>query len=150
MQAALPSLSPREAIADALYRAVLALDTADLALLNSSLTPDVLFDMDGHTTEGLDAFQSQLYDKISKLDTTHFVNNLRINFVEGASSATMTASVLSQHYRPNTGKVPGATYFMGGSLYFIDVVKDDTEGLWKIKSWRMKVTWTTGDPDVMA
>jgi hypothetical protein len=39
MAAALPSLSSHEAIADALYRAVLAFDTVDSTLLISALAP---------------------------------------------------------------------------------------------------------------
>jgi len=33
-------------------------------------------------------------------------------------------------------------------LYYVDVVRD-TDGLWKIKTWRMKIIWTTGDVGVM-
>ncbi|GAB1200326.1 hypothetical protein APSETT444_009696 [Aspergillus pseudonomiae] len=133
MTTTLPSLSFREAIADALHRAVLAFDIADSALLNSALTADAILDLDG----------------VSKLDTTHFVSNGRVDVIEGASVASMTASVLSQHYRPGTGKVPGAEYLMAGSLYSLDLVRDDTEGLWKIKRWNMKVIWTMGDASVM-
>ncbi|KAI9934823.1 hypothetical protein ASPWEDRAFT_117101 [Aspergillus wentii DTO 134E9] len=149
MTTALPSLSSREAIADALHRAVLAFDTADSALLESSLVPDAVFDLDGYLMNGLDEISRQCYDKISKLDTTHFVSNVRINVVDGAPVASMTASVLSQHYRPGTGKVPGAEYYMAGSLYSIDVVRDDSEGLWKIKRWNMKIIWTMGEASVI-
>ncbi|KAB8260272.1 hypothetical protein BDV32DRAFT_149501 [Aspergillus pseudonomiae] len=149
MTATLPSLSFREAIADALHRAVLAFDIADSALLNSALTPDAILDLDGYTMNGLDEIYRQCYDRVSKLDTTHFVSNGRVDVIEGASVASMTASVLSQHYRPGTGKVPGAEYLMAGSLYSLDLVRDDTEGLWKIKRWNMKVIWTMGDASVM-
>lgn len=148
LPAALPSLNTREAITDTLHRAVLAFDTDDQALLESSLSPDAVFDLDGRVLNGLDEICTQCFDTVSKLDTTHFISNVRINYVEGASTASMTASALSQHYRPNTGKTPGATNFMGGSLYYVDVVRD-TEGLWKIKTWRMKIIWTTGDVGVM-
>ncbi|KAJ6088814.1 hypothetical protein N7486_009376 [Penicillium sp. IBT 16267x] len=149
LPAALPSLTTREAITDTLHRAVLPFDTHDKALLESSFLPDAVLDLDGRVLNGLDEICTQCYDFVSKLDTTHFISNVRINLVEGASTASMTASALSQHYRPNTGKTPGATNFMGGSLYYLDVVRDDTDGSWKIKSWRMKIIWTTGDVGVM-
>ncbi|KAJ5671162.1 hypothetical protein N7507_000289 [Penicillium longicatenatum] len=148
LPAALPSLTTREAITDTLHRAVLAFDTDDEALLESSFLPDAVFDLDGQLMNGLDEICTKSFDIVSKLDTTHFISNVRINYVEGASTASMTASALSQHYRPNTGKTPGATNFMGGSLYYLDVVRG-TDGLWKAKTWRMKVIWTTGDFGVM-
>ncbi|OJJ07705.1 hypothetical protein ASPVEDRAFT_202708 [Aspergillus versicolor CBS 583.65] len=149
MAAVLPGLSTREAIADVLHRAVLAFDTADRPLLISALMPDVVFNIDGAVMDGIDQVLSQGYDKVSKLDTSHIVSNVRINAVDGESLASMTASVLSQHYRLGTGKVPGAEYFMAGSLYFIDAVKDETDGLWKIKNWTVKITWTIGNHQVI-
>ncbi|KAJ5758370.1 hypothetical protein N7520_005526 [Penicillium odoratum] len=148
LPAALPSFTTPEAITDTLHRAVLAFDTADRSLLESSFLSDAVFDLDGRVMNGMDEARTQCFDIVSKLDTTHFVSNVRIDYVEGASTASMTASALSQHYRPNTGKTPGATNFMGGSLYYLDVVRD-TDGLWKIKTWRMKLIWTTGDVGVM-
>lgn len=148
LSAALPSLPTREAITDTLYRGVLSFDTDDKALLESSLLPNAVFDLDGRVMNGMDEICTQCFDTVSTLDTTHFISNVRIDYIEGASTASMTASALSQHYRPNTGKTPGATNFMAGSLYYLDVVRD-TEGSWKIKTWRMKVIWTSGDVGVM-
>ncbi|OKP14846.1 hypothetical protein PENSUB_5910 [Penicillium subrubescens] len=65
---------------------------------------------------GLEDICCRSYEKIAKLDTTHFVNNVRINITEGAAAASMTASVLLQHYRTRTGKITGAEYYMAGSL----------------------------------
>ncbi|KAJ5525754.1 hypothetical protein N7494_012404 [Penicillium frequentans] len=148
LPAALPSLTTREAITDTIHRAVLAFDTDDKALLESSFFPDAVFDLDGRVLNGLDEICAQSFDMVSKLDTTHFISNVRVNYIEGASTASLTASALSQHYRPNTGKTPGATNFMAGSLYYVDVIQD-TDGLWKVKTWRMKVIWATGDIGVM-
>lgn len=150
MQAALSALTTREAVADALYRAVLAFDTDDQALLDSALALDAVFDLDGRIMNGLDAIHSECFATVSKLDTTHFISNVRINVVEGASEASMTASALSQHFRPGAGKTPGATNLMAGSLYFIDLVKDEVDGLWKMKNWKMKLIWSNGDWGVMS
>lgn len=148
LPASLPSLTAREAIADTLHRAVLAFDTDDKALLESSFLAEAVFDLDGRVMNGLDEICTQSFDIISKLDTTHFISNVRVQHVEGASTASMTASAFSQHFRPKEGNTPGATYFMAGSLYWLDVVRD-IEGLWKIKTWKMKVIWTTGDAGVV-
>ncbi|OQD78974.1 hypothetical protein PENANT_c068G08895 [Penicillium antarcticum] len=121
--AALPSLTTREAITDTLQRIVLAFDTNDKTLFESSFVTDAVFDLDGHVLNGLDEICNQSFDIVSKLDTTHFISSLRLNYVEGASTASMTASALSQHYRQNTGKIPGATNFTCGSLYHLDVVR---------------------------
>ncbi|PWY90100.1 hypothetical protein BO70DRAFT_426487 [Aspergillus heteromorphus CBS 117.55] len=146
----LSSLPQREAIVDALYRCVLAFDTADLPLLESAFYPDATFDMNGAVMAGVPAIRTGCYDKVSKLDTTHFLSNVRVNLVEGENKAKVTASALAQHYRPGQGNEPGATRLMSGSLYFVDVEKDESDGgLWKVRSWKMKLVWTEGDWGVM-
>lgn len=130
---ALPSLSLREAVIDSLYRCVLGLDTADVALFDSAFTKDAILDINGKVMEGLNAIHTECYDLIAKLDTTHFVTNVRVDVKEGESKASVTASVLAQHYRHEQGREPGATSLMAGSLYFVDCVKDDEDGLWKVR-----------------
>jgi hypothetical protein len=142
---ALPSLGVREAVTDALYRCVLGLDTADQALFDSALTQDATVDLNGDVMSGLDAIHTQCFDKIAKLDTTHFITNVRV-LVDGTeSNATVTASVLAQHYRHKQGLVAGAARLMAGSLYSLDVVKDEQEGLWKVKHWKLSSIWAEGD-----
>ncbi|RFU24177.1 hypothetical protein B7463_g12160, partial [Scytalidium lignicola] len=144
-----PALNVREAIADALYRCVLSFDTGDVSLFHSSMTKDATFDLNGRIMEGIEAIQAQCYDPVSKLDTTHFITNLRINVANGGTTATITANALAQHYRTGTGKEPNATRLLTGSLYWLDVVKDEKEDLWKIKKWILKPTWFEGDFGVM-
>lgn len=74
-----PPLSSREAITDAIYRAVVGLDTNDADLFNSALTDDGVLDLIGWVLEGREAIGSQCFDAVSKLDTTHFITNTRIN-----------------------------------------------------------------------
>jgi hypothetical protein len=38
----------------------------------------------------------------------------------------------------------GAPYLLAGSLYFLDCVKDEEDGLWKIKNWRLNIVWREG------
>ena len=149
LPSSLSSLSVREAITDALYRAVLGLDTSDKALFDSALTQDANFDLNGNVMVGLDAIHAGSYDLLSKLDTTHFISNARVNVRDGDSTASMTASALSQHYRHKQGTVGGATSLMTGSLYFLDLVKDDKDGLWKIKNWKLQLIWAEGDWSIM-
>ncbi|KAK9482352.1 hypothetical protein V1527DRAFT_476622 [Lipomyces starkeyi] len=146
---ALPSLGVREAITDALYRCVIGLDTADIALFDSAFTQDASFDLNGKVLDGLNAIHTGCYDFIAKLDTTHFITNIRVDIKYGESKASVTASALALHYRPQQGLEPGATRLMTGSLYFVDCVKDDKDGLWKVTHWKLKSIWTEGDWGVM-
>ena len=145
----LSGLGVREAITDALYRCVLGLDTNDRALFDSAFTQDASFDLNGSVMSGLDAIHTGCYDSISKLDTTHFISNVRVNVQEGDSTASMTTSALAQHYRHKQGTEAGATRLLTGSLYFIELVRADKDGLWKMKNWKLQLVWAEGDWGVM-
>lgn len=143
-----PALTPREAITDALYRCVNGLDTNDKALFESAFTKEAIFDLNGNVMEGLPAISTGIYDMIVKMDTTHFVTNVRVH-IEGETKGSVTATALAQHYHGNQGLEPGAANFLAGSLYWGDLVKDEADGgLWKFTSWRMKTSWGTGDQSV--
>ncbi|KAI0143429.1 hypothetical protein GGR57DRAFT_508132 [Xylariaceae sp. FL1272] len=128
-----PLLSPREAIADALYRCFAGLDTPDLALWESSFTRDAQCTVDGRKIVGMEEITAQVYEPTSKLDTTHFVTN-----------------TLAQHYRSGTGREPGATSLLAGGPYFIQLVKDADGGLWRMKTFEMSPRWTQGDMTVLS
>ncbi|PYI09451.1 hypothetical protein BO78DRAFT_394926 [Aspergillus sclerotiicarbonarius CBS 121057] len=145
-----PSLDTREAIVDALNRTVLSFDTGDVALFNSAFYPDATFALGDNVMKGRQSIHDNSFVNVAKLDTTHFLSNIRVSMVEGAENkATLTASALAQHYRPGEGNKADATRLMSGSLYFVDVEKDETDGLWKVKNWVMKLVWTEGDWGVM-
>ncbi|KAE8148675.1 hypothetical protein BDV25DRAFT_157791 [Aspergillus avenaceus] len=144
-QASLPALSEREAIVDAINRALLSFDAPDLSLFKSSFTEDAVLDLDGRVMNGIDALRAECWDRISKLDTTHTVSNLRVSHVPGESAAHVLATVMAQHYREGQGKQEGTSYLLAGCLYFVDVVKDESDGLWKVKHWRVKFNWIEGD-----
>ncbi|GAB1194395.1 hypothetical protein APSETT444_003640 [Aspergillus pseudonomiae] len=137
----LPSLATREAITDTLYRCVGGFDTADAALFDSAFTKDATFDLNGRVLEGLDSIHKDCYDNISRLDTIHYMSNVRVNVKEGEEKGSLTASALAQHYRPGEGIQAGTTYFLAGSLYEMDVVRDEGDGLWKITHWKLKIVW---------
>lgn len=144
-----PALSGRDAVADAIYRAVNAFDVADDALLKSALTADAVMNINGTVMEGYDAVYRECYSKISELDTSHFLANLRINITEEDSKAQATCSALSQHYRTGEGLKPGSDSLLAGGIYWLELVKDASDGLWKIKHWILKSSWGQGDWNVI-
>ncbi|KAF5582646.1 hypothetical protein FPCIR_9397 [Fusarium pseudocircinatum] len=152
MDLALPAhltgnLTEREAISDALYRAVLAFDHADEALLLSAITEDIVTEMPGSTVHGIAEFKTAVFDRVSKLDTSHFLSDARVN-IASSSTATAACSALAQHARPGQGTGSSAAKFSSGAFYTCDMVKIGS--LWKMKTWKANIIWLDGDPTVFA
>jgi len=149
----LTSLTPREAITDALYRAVIGFDSNDISIFNSAFAgEDVIFELnDGHTrvVNGLSAIHTQVLDQVGPMDTTHMISNVRVAVKDGAGTASLTAYALAQHCPPGRGKEPDGPKFLVGGEYWIDLVRDEGDGLWKIKKWVLNVIWRQGDASVM-
>ncbi|EED13338.1 conserved hypothetical protein [Talaromyces stipitatus ATCC 10500] len=127
-----PVLSGREAIIDALYRCV------------SAFADDAVFDLNGTIMDGIDAINAQCFASISKMDTTHYLTNIRINILDG-SKAEVTCTALAQHYHGGEGMKAGAIPLLAGSFYWVDLVRDAGDGLWKVKKWKLKTSWGQGD-----
>ncbi|KAL3488400.1 SnoaL-like domain-containing protein [Aspergillus germanicus] len=151
-----PGLTRREAITDAITRFLVGLDTSNKSLFESSFTSTASLTINGNTIEGLDAIITECYDVIGKLDTTHFLTNVRIHVDEGGRTAGVTASALSQHYRAGEGLVGGKEALLVGSLYWVEVVRDEAEGdndgegeFWKIQHFTLKSTWAEGEWGVL-
>jgi hypothetical protein len=102
------------------------------------------------TLTGWDAI-SPMFDRVFSLITTHTVSNIRIELEDdSASTARMTAHVISYHVREEEAFVEADTSYTASSLYDIEVIKDDIEQrLWKIKTWKATMLWTTGDIKVL-
>lgn len=146
LPSALPTLSTRDAIIDALYRGIIGLDTANETLFTSAFTPDGVLDINGAVMTGVPAITAGCYATIAPLVTTHFVTNVRVHVAsEDATTASMTASAMAQHYRVGQGLMPGAEHLLAGSLYYLDMVKDDKDGLWKATKFLMRSCWTEGE-----
>ncbi|KAL2827796.1 hypothetical protein BDW59DRAFT_143835 [Aspergillus cavernicola] len=145
-----PALTGREAITDTLYRCVLGLDTNDATLFDSAFIPSATFAINDKVSTGLPAIHTDTFDVITKLDTTHFLTNIRINIAEDGLTASATASALSQHYGGGKGVEPAQPSLMAGSLYFVELVKEEGSGLWKIEAFKMRVSWAEGDWAVMS
>jgi hypothetical protein len=141
----LPALTDREAIVDALNRFTTGLDTADAALFDSAFFSDARFEMNGQALDGLDVIHERLYNLVSKLDTTHFITNVRANVEAGSSKASMTATALAKHYRSGQGQTPNAHCFSAGSRYTVDCMKEENGSFWKIKHFKGESVWFEGD-----
>lgn len=141
------SLNDRESVADALYRAIAAFDLADQKLLESALTSDCVLDLDGFGLSGIDEIITKCYLPISKLVTTHFATNVRTNFASH-TNAQLTCSTLAQHYPPSRGKDELSPNFLGGTMYWLDLVKGHDD-IWRISRWKLHVVWHQGDKTVL-
>ncbi|KGO47386.1 hypothetical protein PEX1_005070 [Penicillium expansum] len=145
-----PALSSRDAITDTLYRCVLGLDNNDSTLFDSAFTSTATFSINGKVSSGLPAIHTDCFDVISKLDTTHFVTNIRINIADSGVKAAATASALAQHYGGGKGLQPDQPRLLAGALYYADFAKDEESGLWKIEAFKMTTSWAEGDWGVMS
>lgn len=145
----LTPLTPREAVADALLRCVIGIDTNNKELFESAcLKNDSMTVVAGpFVAEGWTAI-TEMFQKAFVLVTTHITSNIRIKMKDSADTASMTAHALSYHVRPEDTLKPEDTSYTAASLYSIDLVKDD-DGLWKFKKWEMRILWTTGDKAIL-
>ena len=110
---------------------------------------DAIFDLDGYTINGLSAIRTQILDHVGPMDTTHMISNIRVDVKDGADTASLAAYVLVQHCPPGTAKkADGPNYLVGGEIW-IDLVRDEGNGLWKIKKWVLDIKWGQGDASVL-
>lgn len=148
----LSGLTPREAVADALNRSILGFDTNDQTLVESALVQDAStsFVIDAVTiAQGWEAVLP-LLARTFTLVTTHVVTNVRVEFKDDdMNTASLTAHAVAYHMRPEEAFVERDASYTAGALYFIDLVKDGGDGLWKIKKWEIRRLWTSGDRRVV-
>ncbi|KAF2448439.1 hypothetical protein P171DRAFT_470205 [Karstenula rhodostoma CBS 690.94] len=146
----LPSLTPREAIADALSRCVLGIDTNSRPLFESACVKDetMTISIGPIVLEGWPAISAYM-ERVFHLITTHIISNVRIAVEDGADTATLTAHAISYHVREEDALKVEDTSYTASSLYDIEMVKDAGDGLWKIRRWGFEVLWTTGKRSVM-
>ncbi|VUC34037.1 unnamed protein product [Clonostachys rosea] len=139
-------LSDREQIADTLYRLVLAFDHADSDLLQSALTDDVVVEIVGFpNSKGISGLKESIYNRVSKLETTHSLSNIRVS-IENVTTARASCTSVAQHVRPGKGFEQGPHKLLGGGFYICDLIKEGD--LWKIKDWKAKPIWYDGEPAI--
>ncbi|KAK8135069.1 hypothetical protein PG984_007081 [Apiospora sp. TS-2023a] len=160
----LAGLTPREAVADVIFRATASFDQADAALLDSAMMEDAVLTIgDRQHFPNRAAIRAECWGPVSKLDTVHMASNVRVRFHSDANAndrnttneadanmATVTANFQANHYRAGEGMKPDAVGFTTGGTYELQCVRDDEDtGLWKASSWVVHLTWILGDPSVM-
>jgi hypothetical protein len=101
------------------------------------------------SVQGFKAIKEYMTQKIMPLTTTHFITNVRVSLKDGADTASLTAHAMAYHIRPEDAFQPENKSFTTAGLYFVDLVKDSKDGLWKIKKWTLKLKWTEGDRSVI-
>lgn len=148
----LPFLTQREAIADALYRAAIGSDHHDAALFESAWAgEDVsmeIHDDNKRVMEGLSLIRANVLHRVGPMDTTHNISMVRVNYQEGADTASLTATSTAQHAAPGTGRDPNGIKYTVGGEYSVDLIKDEA-GVWKMKKLVLNVIWTSGDASLM-
>ena len=148
----LPSLSERDAIADALYRVAIGCDRNDVQLFNSGWAgEDVSFKIhrdDETVMSSLAVIRENILDIVGPMDTTHNVTMVRVNLRDGADTATMTAMSTAYHSPAGMGRDPTGPEYIAGGEYLANLIKDGS-GVWRIKKLVLRVIWTQGDPSVV-
>jgi 3-phenylpropionate/cinnamic acid dioxygenase small subunit len=135
----------REAVVDTCVRYATALDRRDWSLLRTCFLPDATGDY-----AGIGALSG--YDEIERvcrraLEPLAASQHLLGNFVVAldGNQATVTCYLHAQHVRPGT---PGGdTYVVAGTYTDRHVRTPDG---WRIAHRRLEVTWTQGNPAVLA
>jgi SnoaL-like domain len=147
----LTNLSPREATTDALYRAIIGFDRNDISSFNSAFTEDVTMEIrpGNRVIKGLSTIRAQSLDQVGPMDTMHMISNVRVDVKPGADCASLTAYALAQHCPPGRGKELDGPKYLSAGEYSVDLVKDEGDGLWKIKKWVLDTIWRQGDASVM-
>ncbi|KAK6376093.1 hypothetical protein LTS17_007344 [Exophiala oligosperma] len=144
----IPSLTTRESIVDALYRAIQGLDTNDRALFQSAVTDDMTMEIPfvgSISGPGID----KMFEGVGPMDTTHAISNVRVHVEEDSKTATVTAYAVAQHFKAGEGSDPTSPNLLAGAMYTLALVKDDSQDLWKVKKWVAEIKWRQGDPSIM-
>lgn len=146
----LTSLSPREAVIDAVYRFVAGIDDNNAELYESALLKgkDTCFIVGETRIEGTDTVDEYIYKNIFPLKTTHHITNFRVDLTD-ENTAALACTAIAYHWRAVEAFEPDSKPYTTGGLYFIDLVKDRSDGLWKIKKWTLKLNWAQGDRSVV-
>ena len=149
----LSSLSTREAITDALYRAIIGFDRNDVAIFDTAFAGEDVH-MELRATEGTRSISGlsklrEAFAHVVLMDTTHTISNVRVSVQDGADTASMTCYALAQHCPRGRGAEPNGPKYMTGGEYWLDLIKDREDGLWKIRKWVLDIIWRQGDSSVM-
>ncbi|KAH7304326.1 hypothetical protein B0I35DRAFT_445529 [Stachybotrys elegans] len=150
----LTGLTTREAIVDAMSRALSGVDRNDSDLFVSAWAgEEVSFEINGDGEQkllpNLSVIRKHILGHIGPMDTTHNVSNIRIEVEDGASIARLTATSLAQHCPAGKGKDVDAPKYLVAGEYSGEVIQDVADGVWKLKRLALNVIWKQGDESVI-
>ena len=142
------SLTPQEAIVDAVHRALLGIDTHDRAMWDSAWVQreEASFDLNGTIFAPKSALDARVFDIIGPLDSHHYLSNVRFTSI-GEREASLTTYIFAQHKKPGEGMHPDKRGLLVGANYFVDLVREDE--VWKVKKWGVRMVWREGDKSVI-
>ncbi|OAA68213.1 hypothetical protein SPI_00408 [Niveomyces insectorum RCEF 264] len=146
------ALSPREAVADALHRAILGIDGKDQAVYQSAFVrDDSLTCAIGDTVvNGWANVDGYMQARIFPLVTLHVITNIRVDVKDDqATTASLTAHAVGYHLEPDNAFAVESKPFVSAGIYRMSLVKDSSDGLWKIQSWALDFKWTAGDRRIL-
>jgi SnoaL-like domain len=86
-------------------------------------------DGSGGIYENLTAVRTEILGLVGPMDTTHMLSNVRVDIKDGANAASLMAYASGQHCPPGRGKEPVAPKFLAGGEFFVDLVKNNSDGL---------------------
>ncbi|KAH7381390.1 hypothetical protein DE146DRAFT_773161 [Phaeosphaeria sp. MPI-PUGE-AT-0046c] len=91
----------------------------------------------------------KFFQRVFSLVTTHITSNIRVELKDGANTAFMTAHAIAYHVLPEDALKLEDTSYTASCLYYIELLRDKKDDLWKMKHWELKVLWSTGDRAVV-
>ncbi|OAL02142.1 hypothetical protein IQ06DRAFT_346735 [Phaeosphaeriaceae sp. SRC1lsM3a] len=145
-----PTLSDREAVADACFRAFASIDQCDLELLKSSITDDITTDIASKPCDGAEELITKVWTHVAhNLDTVHYLNNMRIA-IDTETTARVSFMAMAVHCKLGDGYdlAPGSK-FTTGAVYECEAVKGEQEGFWRLKAMKSNHIWGSGDQGIM-
>lgn len=140
----------REAVIDGLYRVLHAYDEGDVNLFETGWTSDAKFVLGTKVLDGYEAIRNQAVSHVFPKDTLHQVSNIRVDINQGGNAAKLMANGIATHALPGEGNIQGTEKFTSYCKYNGELVKDNSDGLWKIKTFSLKINLCLGDSSMMS
>ncbi|MEM1310896.1 MAG: nuclear transport factor 2 family protein [Cyanobacteria bacterium P01_H01_bin.153] len=144
-------LKDRLDIIDVLYRFARSIDTADEAMMRSTLTDDctLIFTEAAQAAgaaapriEGGEAFAKGVAALSAELDTTHQITNPLVTLT--GDRATVNALVEAQHFP----KGDRSRHILQKNRYDLTLAREH-DGIWRIQRFVLDNAWTDGDVGVI-
>ena len=140
MQDRIAELLEKQSIIEVGLRYASAVDTRDIDRFLSCFTPDARWYSDVHDARGHQEIAEAMQRAATHLDAAqHVATNFEVTL--DGDRATMRSCYIATHV-----KAPLEPYVLAGA-YDDELVK--TADGWRIRSRKLTIQWTSGDPAVM-